>query len=605
VNAGKGDAGRKHGHPRSTDLTALRWLPALAVATLCLNLATGAPAGAEELLSCGSLLNRTLSPGQVQRFRFTVPPKTGVSIQASDIDGDIGLLRLRVDGPDGERETCRGTLDFVSDQGGDMTLAVSSCLEPSSGGTYTLSLHVVSGGADNCARSLQCGTTPDGIGFKVPGQVDAYGFFGEEGQRVTLAFDDITDSLGGIRLRLFGPEGEPVPGAEVCRAVPDQPSTSTFTTELPETGMYTALLSACTAPTTGPYRITYQADGCPIGPYITYFGLTTSETVPTDPIGVDAQGRSIYFSSLGWGMSLVVEARPGPSGRAVGATTFVSQGLPSLQMILSRPLGDGDPTVCDIEPPKLAGVPATQPFAFSTSQRVVDAINDLGCRFDDGRRHSFLGRGPTNACTRTDEGFFGFGFVDPTSTLQYCGQIALDWRFPLGDTVVAARATDVVGHLGAPREIVVRVAVAGTPSPTRTPTRPPATPTRTRTTTPTRTRPATPTRTHTGTPTRVPKTPSPAPTQMPTSTAEILPTQTQTPRSTPTPRIGPCIGDCDGDVRVTISELGRAVSIALGRAPIASCPSADGNDDLIVGVGELIVSVQNALLGCPLPAPPL
>ncbi len=351
MSRGEGEFRRTRRHPSNAGLASLRWLPALAAVTLCLGVVAGSPAGADEVLTCGSVLTRTLTPGAVHRFRFTVPAETGVSIQASDVSGGIGLLRLRVTGPDGTRETCRGNLDFVSD-GGDMTLEVSPCFG-TGGGTYTLTLQVVSGGADNCSRSLSCGTTPDGTAFRVAGQVDAFGFFGEEGQRVSLSFDDLTDSIGGIRLRLFGPEGDLVPDSEVCRALPNQPGTRTFSTELPDTGMYTALLSACTAPTTGSYRVTYQSSGCPIGPYITYFGVTTGETFPTDPIGVDAQGRSIYFRSQGAGTSIVVEARPGPSNRAVGATTFVGQGLPDLQMILSRPLGNGDPTICDIGPPKL------------------------------------------------------------------------------------------------------------------------------------------------------------------------------------------------------------------------------------------------------------
>ncbi len=179
--------------------------------------------------------------------------------------------------------------------------------------------------------------------------------------------------------------------------------------------------------------------------------------------------------------------------------------------------------------------------------------------------------------------------------MQYCAEVASDWQFPLGDTIVAARVTDVAGNLGAPREIVVRVGMPGTPSPTRTPTPTRPTPTRTRTRTPT------PTRTRTRTPTRPPASPTQAISLTATPTVPIPPSQTPTARATPTPRIGPCVGDCNGDGEVMINELGLAVNIALGNTSSATCPSADVDGDLVVSVGELVASVQNALLGCPLP----
>jgi hypothetical protein len=52
---------------------------------------------------------------------------------------------------------------------------------------------------------------------------------------------------------------------------------------------------------------------------------------------------------------------------------------------------------------------------------------------------------------------FGYAFVEPTSTVQYCLPIARAWSFAAGDTVVAARVRDVDGRLGPAREIVVRV----------------------------------------------------------------------------------------------------------------------------------------------------
>jgi hypothetical protein len=59
-----------------------------------------------------------------------------------------------------------------------------------------------------------------------------------------------------------------------------------------------------------------------------------------------------------------------------------------------------------------------------------------------------------------------------------------------------------------------------------------------------------------------------------------------------------CTGDCDGDGAVVISELVRAVSIALGSAPTAQCGAADANDDGMITIAELIGSVNAALGGC-------
>lgn len=57
------------------------------------------------------------------------------------------------------------------------------------------------------------------------------------------------------------------------------------------------------------------------------------------------------------------------------------------------------------------------------------------------------------------------------------------------------------------------------------------------------------------------------------------------------------IGDCNGDGLVTVSELIRAVRIALGEFPIDRCPNADANGDGIVSISELTLAVRNALFG--------
>lgn len=194
------------------------------------------------------------------------------------------------------------------------------------------------------------------------------------------------------------------------------------------------------------------------GPQITYLGVARPDDSPMPSMGVDAEGRSIYVRGTGQGMFLVIEARPGIAGDPIGAQAFdPTGGLPDLQLLVSRSLGDGSALICDDTPPNIGGVPATDPLEFSDTPSVVAAINDLGCRVNDGAGEPVARTSSSVACTRTDAPGFGYGFVDPNSTIQYCLPIVQPWGFPLGDTVVAARVRDTSGAVGLPEEIVVRV----------------------------------------------------------------------------------------------------------------------------------------------------
>ncbi|HSP99150.1 MAG TPA: hypothetical protein VL049_18160 [Candidatus Dormibacteraeota bacterium] len=64
-----------------------------------------------------------------------------------------------------------------------------------------------------------------------------------------------------------------------------------------------------------------------------------------------------------------------------------------------------------------------------------------------------------------------------------------------------------------------------------------------------------------------------------------------------------CTGDCDDGGTVGIDELIQGVTIALGNAPVSSCPAFDVNHDDIVSIGELIGGVGAALDGCPATTP--
>lgn len=86
-------------------------------------------------------------------------------------------------------------------------------------------------------------------------------------------------------------------------------------------------------------------------------------------------------------------------------------------------------------------------------------------------------------------------------------------------------------------------------------------------------------------------------------TATRTHTRTNTPLGTPTPCAascpGACVGDCDCNGPVEISDLIRAVSIALGRIPISCCSAIDVSPvDGMVGINELITAVNSSLMGC-------
>jgi hypothetical protein len=198
-----------------------------------------------------------------------------------------------------------------------------------------------------------------------------------------------------------------------------------------------------------------------------HLGLARPDGVLIAPAVTDADGRPTYVRTYGSGVMLVIEARPGITPRPVGTQAFdPNGGQPDLQILVSSPLGDGSAAVCDKSRPNIGGVPGTDPLVFSDAPAVVDAVNDLGCRVDDGTGQP-RGRAPIDACTIPHATSGVFEFVDPHSTVQYCLPIVPAWGFGSGDTVVAARVRDTSGTVGPAAEI--RVRVEATPSPASTP----------------------------------------------------------------------------------------------------------------------------------------
>jgi hypothetical protein len=67
---------------------------------------------------------------------------------------------------------------------------------------------------------------------------------------------------------------------------------------------------------------------------------------------------------------------------------------------------------------------------------------------------------------------------------------------------------------------------------------------------------------------------------------------------TPSPTPTTCLGECDGDGGVTVSELITMVNIALGTQDISACTAGDGDHNGEITISEIIVAVNNALNGC-------
>jgi hypothetical protein len=495
------------------------------------------------VLACGQPVSASLASGTTDSYRFTAPAGTAVVVQASSLSPELGLLRLRALGAGVDEETCSNFLEFVG-RGGAVTLNVSPCFSGS--GSYTLTLQVVSAGAANCAAPLECGLTALGAGLSVPGEVDAYRFRSAGGTQMRIAFADAAGVASAYSLRIYDEEGI---------SILDGRCADLTTVTLPSSGDYTALVSSCAGLRTSEYRIQRYDAQCPRGPEITYLGLLPQNQEILISNSFDAEGRPIYFGQRG---TLVVEARPGESGATVGGEAYTPFAFPDLQVIVDRPLGNGSTVVCDDDPP--GGVPASRPFVFSSDAAGIGRVNDLGCRVDDGMGNPIGHRVPLDACPRNING--SPSFVSDDTTVEFCLPISLALAFPEGDTIVKARVRDQRQQLGAEREIVVRVATppaSSTPTPTRT---------------------ATATRTPTATPTRTP-------------------TRSRTPTVRPP---GPCTCDCNENGRVSVAELTRASRIALGELNIPACRLADGDDNGVVDVSDLVTGTRNALDGCP-PAP--
>ena len=215
-------------------------------------------------------------------------------------------------------------------------------------------------------------------------------------------------------------------------------------------------------PTPPPPTATATATGTPtvtetpaVGPTILFFGVASADDTLQEPTDTTADETPIYQRPFGFGFRLVVEARRGTVGVPPGDDTFADGGTPDLQVQVTRPLGNGSTAVCDVIAPDFGGVPAIDPPRFDTSPAVLDALNDLGCRFVDGTGLP-MARTCALSCVKNTNS--DYACIHPLDTeAQFCALIDAPLEFPAGDTLVTVRVLDEAGNLGAPARLILRV----------------------------------------------------------------------------------------------------------------------------------------------------
>lgn len=493
-----------------------------------------AAAGAQDVLSCGTPLLRHLEAGG-EEDELVLSPSADSVVVVSVVDRSPspGLLRIKAEG---DLETCSGSLSLAASPG--TTIEVSDCFDDNEI-DYTITANVVSGGTASCARPLPCGLVPYVREWKVAGAVDSWRFAAAPGEEVILRASDMGDDGGAVSIQVFDPEGAAVNGPSSCSGeVRFLPLLS---------GSYTALVTSCVEARSGRYRLAYLGGQCPVGPEISYFGVARTDGSPIEPLTYDSEGRPVYTRVGGAGFTLVVEAKRGADRADPGLVAFDYEAgdptvVPDLQVLFSRPLGNGNPEVCLEDPSARDGIAATEPLLFAETQAVSDAINDFGCHVDDGTRHAMGVNMSVDACTVFSDG--SSHFVANDSTTQFCAPIPGVRQFQSGDTIVAARVRDNQGAVGPVREIIVRIENIPTPTPT--------------------------------------------------------PSRTPTPVTSATPTLAPidCVGDCDHDTTVSFTEIATTIHVALSDDLLA-CDAIDADRNGFVSVDEVVRAVHAGAAGCP------
>ncbi|MEO8602513.1 MAG: hypothetical protein ABI629_08060 [bacterium] len=190
------------------------------------------------------------------------------------------------------------------------------------------------------------------------------------------------------------------------------------------------------------------------GPRVVFFGIASADDNVRMPSSTPPDAPPIYELPFGFGFRLVVEAIHGSAGAMPGPSSFNDSGPPDLQVEVSRPLGNGSGAVCDGGSPSFGGVPAIDPPRFDASDEVVDALNDMGCRFIDGTGQA-VRRTCVASCVRDQRS--DYNCVNADTEAQFCALVDNPLAFPGGDTLVTVRVRDSLGNLGAPAQLIVRI----------------------------------------------------------------------------------------------------------------------------------------------------
>lgn len=242
----------------------------------------------------------------------------------------------------------------------------------------------------------------------------------------------------------------------MATATPSASPTVTVTDTVTATPVETP--TSTPSPTTDTVAPTSTPTATPLqGPLVTAIGIADGSGAFNLPVETDSLGRAVYLRTTATGFSFYVEGRPGPSGLPVAGNLFNSRPndpsrRPDLQVVSSRPLGDGSVAVCDRSFPNGGGVPAVDTIDFESVQATSDAMNDLACRFKSYPEADF-------ACTQDSTG--NLLYANPASTMQFCLLADDNIAFPIGDTVLAVRLRDTAGNVGEARQVVVRIVGSG------------------------------------------------------------------------------------------------------------------------------------------------
>lgn len=235
-------------------LAVLLSLPAVAAAR-------GVPEVPSTRLACGATVTGSLDLGGQQLFAFVALPGDVVALEAVETGGSGELLQLRMAGPGLRVTTCTGRIDpssaparFGRLDGGTYGILVRDCLDDQAV-DYSLTLHVVSQSPRNCGTPLRCGATAEGD-LSVPGEVAAFRLLAERGDVIHLDVDSDAAIRGGLEVRVFGPDGQPLGDRTTARCS----ATPRFRAEA--SGTHTVLVNACWGIPTGDYSIRWTDDSC-------------------------------------------------------------------------------------------------------------------------------------------------------------------------------------------------------------------------------------------------------------------------------------------------------------------------------------------------------